>query len=285
MKRRVILAACAIVAACSSPEDMSDGIGLAEADPSAATGESAQDALDRRVAADAEAFSFSETKGDEQTGLREFSYSWPRQVSAIPQLAAAFEADYQREIALQRDDWAQAVKDCPEEFASCRNNHFSLEWQVVADTPRFLSLSSNIATYTGGAHGNYGRGAALWDREGEQKLEPEQLFTSPQALGEAIGASACEALNEERAKRRGAPVIRDAGDWSTACVPVEDTVLFLGSSNGAAFDRIGVYYGPYVAGPYAEGDFEFTLSVTGAVLEAVKPEYRSAFRPGQREAL
>jgi hypothetical protein len=61
---------------------------------------------------------------------------------------------------------------------------------------------------------------------------------------------------------------------------MEDTVIFLGSAKGKAFDRIGVYYGPYVAGPYAEGDFEFTLPVSPAILAAVKPRYRAAFARG-----
>lgn len=268
---------CAALAACSSPEDMSATIGVEETAPPASAGESAQATLDRRVAADAEPFAFAETEGDEDTSYREFSYSWPRQVSAIAPLAAAFEKERASLLAEQKSAWAQSIADCPEEFAACRRNFLQVEWQVVADTPRFLSLSSNIATYTGGAHGNYGRGSVVWDREGEEQLDPAQLFTSTDALEKALGETVCKALNRERAKRRGAPVEPDADDWASACVPMEDAVLFPGSSDGQAFDRLGVYYGPYVAGPYAEGDFEFTLPVTGGVLEAVKPEYRAAF--------
>ena len=53
--------------------------------------------------------------------------------------------------------------------------------------------------------------------------------------------------------------------------------MILGSSNGKAFDRIGILVAPYEAGPYAEGDYEITLPVTDAVIAAVKPEYRPSF--------
>ena len=280
--KNVLVAACVIgLAACSSPEDMSERVGVTQDAAPEGVGESAQDALDRRLAADAKAFAFTQTEGDEETGLREFSYSWPRQVTAIPALNAAFEAEFKAAQADQKEAWASALADCPPDAVTCRNNYLSLEWQVVADTPRFLSLSSSVSTYTGGAHGNYGRGASVWDRKAEQRLEPVQFFTSVSALEEALGKRACDALNQERAKRRGGPVEVNREDWSSACVPMDEAVLFLGSSNGKAFDRIGVYYGPYVAGPYAEGDFEFTLAVTQSVIEAVQPDYRGAFALAQ----
>jgi hypothetical protein len=53
--------------------------------------------------------------------------------------------------------------------------------------------------------------------------------------------------------------------------------VIVGSSNGRTFDRIGVWFGPYLAGPYAEGAYELNFPVDAAVLGAVKPAYRSAF--------
>ena len=269
---------CSGLAACSSPEDMGATIGVEEVAQTGDAAKTAQETPDRGGAARAQPFEFSETEGDEKTGMREFSYAWPRHVSAIPELKAAFEADYRQQLSTQKKQWAEALADCPGDFVACRSNTLSLEWEVVADTPRFLSLSSNIATYTGGAHGNYGRSALVWDRDDKRELEPLQFFTSPADLDAALGERACALLNAERAKRRGAPVEPDADDWASACVPMADAVLFPGSSDGKAFDRLGVYYGPYVAGAYAEGDFEFTLPVTSGVLKAVKPQFRDAFR-------
>ncbi|MEM7703559.1 MAG: DUF3298 and DUF4163 domain-containing protein [Pseudomonadota bacterium] len=285
MRTRLALCGAVVLAACSSPEDMSQNIGVPETAQTGDGDETAQETLERRVPQDVAPFEFTETEGDERSGMREFNYKWPRQVSALPALKAEFEADYERQLATQKKDWASAQEDCPSDFVSCRNIYFALEWQVVADTPRFLSLSSSVSTYTGGAHGNYGRSGTVWDRENARRLEPIEFFTSPADLDAAVGDDLCKQLNTERAKRRGGPVEPNVDDWSSACVPMEDAVFFLGSSNGEAFDRIGVYYGPYIAGPYAEGDFEFTMPVTERVLDAVNPGYRGAFRTANSPTL
>ena len=277
IQKSFVLIACAALVACSSRSVMSDDIGRAGEARSESQGETAQGTLDRRLVAEAEPFRFADNQGDGENALRDFDYSWPRQVSAIPQLAAVFEQDLQTQLTDQKRRWEETKEYCPEDFISCRRDTFSLTWKVIADTPRFLSLSSSFSTYTGGAHGNYGRTSTVWARAGKAQLEPLQLFQSVAALEAALGKPACAALNTERAKRRGAPVLPDPGDWSSACVAMEDTVLFLGSSTGKSFDRIGVYYGPYVAGAYAEGSFEFTLPVTQSVIDAVKPDYKAAF--------
>ncbi|WP_394730930.1 PdaC/SigV domain-containing protein [Altererythrobacter sp. GH1-8] len=207
---------------------------------------------------------------------RTFEYNWPREVNLEPELAAQLRDERQEQLDLQIGEWTDQLQACPVEYVSCRQNSFSLTWQVVANLPRFLSLSNGWHTYTGGAHGIYGRGSLIWDRQSRQSLKPLEMFMSAEALDEAVGEKACAALNRQRSKRRGEPVPQD-GEWPNQCVPVEDAVVFVGSSNGETFDRIGLYYGPYLAASYAEGDFEFTFPVTSAVIEAVKPEYRSAF--------
>lgn len=254
--------------ACSSPEEMGQDIAGSES--------AAEAMLDRRLAPNAEPVAFSDNE-EIENGLREFAYAWPAQVSAIPALAAELEQRRDAALAEQKTFWAESLESCPVEAVSCRNASYDLEWQVVADLPGYLSLSNGFSAYSGGAHGIYGRGSLVWDREAGVALEAVQMFTSPAALESAIGGAACDALNAEREERRGVPVDPDADGWDNECVGIADTVLFIGSSDGKAFDRLGVYYGPYVAGAYAEGDFEFTLPVTEAVVEAVKPEYRRVF--------
>ena len=61
------------------------------------------------------------------------------------------------------------------------------------------------------------------------------------------------------------------------CIKPSEQTVILGSSNGKAFDKIGILVGPYAAGPYAEGDYELTFPVTARLLAAAKPEYRAAF--------
>ncbi|QFT77048.1 PdaC/SigV domain-containing protein [Erythrobacter sp. THAF29] len=271
-----VIGIAAIVAACSSPDSMGEDIGVGPAAVSQEDGKTAEPK--EETGADRELFSDTST---DENAEREFSYAWPREVSAIPELAAELTVHRRERLDEQKRNWRQALADCPPEFTSCRNHSYAIEWRVVADTPRFLSLSNGDYSYTGGAHGNYGRGALVWDRKAGASLDPQAFFLSPSALDRAIGQKACSLLNAERAERRGEPVPEGETEWPNQCVSMEETVVFLGSSNGETFDRIGVYYAPYVAGAYAEGDFEFTLPVTEAVIAAVKPEYRAAFALGK----
>ena len=151
----------------------------------------------------------------------------------------------------------------------------SWEWQVAADTPRFLSLTAKVASFGGGAHGNYGKDVLLWDRQRDVTLAPLDRFASPAALNRAISSRVCAELDRQRAQRRG--MVVDKATPFGQCPPVEDLEVILGSADGEAFDRIGLYAAPYVAGAYAEGDYEITLPLDVAIMAAVKPQYRGAF--------
>lgn len=148
---------------------------------------------------------------------------------------------------------------------------------MVTETPAWLSLSSTISTYTGGAHGMYWFHTILWDKQAERQREPQELFISKQALAKAIQPEFCRQLDRQRAKKRGEPVKQGSDDPFAKCLDPTDYVVILGSSDGKAFDRIGVLVPPYEAGPYAEGSYEVTLPVTPAILAAVKPGFRSSF--------
>jgi hypothetical protein len=60
---------------------------------------------------------------------------------------------------------------------------------VVADLPRFLSLSATLYVYTGGAHGNGTYDALVWDRQAQQALAASDFFASPAAMQQALGAA------------------------------------------------------------------------------------------------
>ena len=75
--------------------------------------------------------------------------------------------------------------------------------------------------------------------------------------------------------RRGGEVT-DADDMFGRCPALEELELVL-LSNGEKFDRIMLYAAPYVAGPYAEGDYEVELGIDDALRKAVKPRYRDDF--------
>ncbi len=148
---------------------------------------------------------------------------------------------------------------------------------MVADLPRFLSLSASFYEYSGGAHGNGAFEGLVWDRKAKAAFDPKTMFRSQAALQDALGAAWCKALKAERTKRLGADY---SDDGIFACPPISDLTVLVGSSNKRSFDRIGLIAAPYVAGSYAEGSYEMTFPVTPKVLAAVKPEYKAAFALG-----
>ncbi len=266
--------------ACSSPEEVAEDVGVAQNTPTPPTPSkvgdngNAQDDLERRTAAGFKAVNFTE---DENSGggSRDFEYSWPAQVSAIPELTQHLQSERATALEEQKQDWAEMLADAPESCgASCKTNSYGRTWKVVADLPRFLSLSANQYAYTGGAHGNYWFDSLVWDRDAKAVLDPRAMFTSTIALNDAVRDSYCSGLKIEQTERRGGDV--DAGIFSD-CPKVDDLTLLVGSSNGKSFDRLGLLAAPYVAGPYVEGAYEVTVPVTQAVLDAVKSEYRASF--------
>ena len=261
------LLAAGMVAACSSPADIAAGSGITKAEAAAATSAPAPAKVD---------FTDNERQGEAK---RDFAYSWPAEVSAVPELAARFTAERDKLLAEQKAEWQQSLKDfAGEDCAGCTMRDFQKTWDVVADLPRFLSLSASFYAYTGGAHGNGAFDALVWDREAKAGFDPKAMFTSPDALQKALGGPWCNALKTERQKRLG-PDYSDDGFFQ--CPPIADLTVLAGSSGKRAFDRIGLIAAPYVAGSYAEGSYELTFPVTPAVLAAVKPEYKEAFAPGK----
>lgn len=213
--------------------------------------------------------------------LYEFGYAYPDAAGAIRGLKTLLDSKLDRarkSLAVEsRDDQREARKG----GFPYRPHSSDTTWKVVAELPGWLSLSSEIYVYTGGAHGMSAFDSLVWDKQAGAAREPVDLFTSAAALRGTIQRPFCNALDREREKRRGEPVRHGADDMFSDCInPLENT-LILGSSNRRTFDRIGILIGPYAAGPYAEGSYEITLPVTAEVLGTVKPEYKGSFSVGR----
>lgn len=209
---------------------------------------------------------------------RDFSYSWPAEVAAVPVLVRRFTAERTKSLAEQKDDFREGLSYADAEGCFGCNRALDKSWAVAAQTPRFLVLSATTYIYSGGAHGNTGFEALVWDRKAGKAFDPRRMFAGNAALQTALGQAWCTALKAERAERLGeeaSAMIEDDGIFP--CPPVADLVVLPASSDGQRFDRIELIAAPYVAGSYAEGAYEVTLPVTPAVLAAVKPRYRAAF--------
>lgn len=219
-------------------------------------------------------------KVSEKNDLYEFTYAYPAQAAAIPALKAQLDADMAKAKAEIARDASDGKKDATANDYPFNPYFHSTEWKVVTDLPGWLSLSTLVGLYTGGAHPNYAFDALLWDKTANKRVEPLALFTSKAALAQAITRPFCAALAKERLKKRGEVWQGDGISDFEQCIDPLAQVIILGSAGRQGFDRIGFLIAPYNAGPYAEGSYEVTLPVTPAVLAAVKPEYRAAFAGG-----
>ena len=216
----------------------------------------------------------------ERNDLYIFEYRYPDEVKAEPELARllnARAAKARTEVELQAQDGKEAAEDSGFPF---NGYSYRQPWKVVADVPRFLSLSSEIRTYYGGAHDNLSTQSLVWDREQKRAIAPRDVFTSVSTLENALGEKFCGELDGEREKLRGQPVDETSTSDFDSCTKFSDLVILLGSNGDKGFDRIGLVADPYVAGPWAEGKYEITLPVTVEVIDAVKPEFASAFALG-----
>ncbi|MEM8723880.1 MAG: DUF4163 domain-containing protein [Pseudomonadota bacterium] len=260
-KFAMTLAAAALVA-CSSPQDMSETVGVASPESEDSPVAFAKPSV---VLVDNEQM--------------KFSFSWPAQAVSIPELNAVFEARAKAEEEKFSAMTTEAQADAKEYGYPYRAYDFSKGWEVAASTPRFISLAAGTYAYTGGAHGNSWFDSMIWDRAAGAVMAQTDLFASPAALEAAVREAYCTGLKAERSERLGANMLNGT-DVFDSCPALEELVAVLESSTGEAFDTINLMAAPYVAGSYAEGPYEVKIPVTQAVIDAAKSEYRDAFSLG-----
>jgi methionine-rich copper-binding protein CopC len=254
-----------LAAACSSPDEVREMTEVTAKSSQAsahASASASSTAEGRKVAEDTDLFSF------------EFSY--PAAVARHPELAEQLDHDAQKQKSEMIAEAKEFQADAKTNDFPFHQHSYSAEWKVVADLPGYLSLSNDWATYTGGAHGMYGLQGFVWDKANKRGFDSAELFVSPADLDDAMGNAVCAALNKEREKRRGEPV--DTKDeFFGGCPGLDEATILVGSANRKTFDRITVWFGPYVAGAYAEGAYELDFPMTKAMLDTVKPAYKAAF--------
>lgn len=212
----------------------------------------------------------------EETDDFVFEYSYPAEAGNIPELAALLNRRLERTRSSLATQAAEGRADARDTGFPYNKYSNSVEWKVVADLPGWLSLSGEMSSYTGGAHGMYGMRSLVWNKAAGKAIEAVDLFTSPEALGDALGDRYCERLDGLRAERGAEPVVEGDSVFA-ACPALDELTVLVGSANGRTFDRLTLYAGPYVAGSYAEGAYAVNLNVDDAVIAAVKPEYRESF--------
>jgi hypothetical protein len=269
------LAALLLMVGCQDQEAPA-AARTAAADPAPASAEAPSD-----IAAQASIDPDAKGRTEEvDNGVYEFAYSYPAKAARYPDLRASLDGRLEKQRSEVENSAREDKANAEKEGYPYRPHSSETEWKVVTDLPAWLSLSAESYEYTGGAHGMSYFDTLLWDKAARKVREPTDLFASSAALRDAIQQPFCDALDRERAKRRGGPVQRDNGDTFNECINPLESVVILGSKSGNGFDRLGVLVAPYAAGSYAEGSYEVTLPVTPAVVRAAKPQFRGAFATG-----
>jgi hypothetical protein len=214
-------------------------------------------------------------KAESKSKYLDFEYGWSSEANAVPVLVKRFTADMQKDRASLT---ASARSDAAE-----RRKHgypFNPYSQVTniataGQTARLLSLRIDTYAFTGGAHGNSGTNALLWDRRLDKEIKLDSLLRPASGLLASFRGPYCRALDAERAKRRQGEKL---GGEFDQCPPFADLAVIPADPNrDGRFDRLLFVASPYVAGPYVEGEYEISLPVSAMQIAKLKPEYRKLF--------
>lgn len=227
-------------------------------------------------AADEAAKNAAASNVSESDELVEFAYAYPVEAARIPELVKALDGDREAKrealIAAARRDKDAAEKD----GYPYRKHSHRQTWQRVTSTPRFLSLSAEIETYSGGAHGMQTFDTLIWDRNRRKQMKPLDLFQSSAAFDAVVRDAFCAGIKRAKAAKG----IEEAPDSVFAkCPPASAQTVWLGSSDGRYLDRLTVAIAPYEIGAYAEGSYKVNLPMTGALVKVVKDEFARDFLP------
>lgn len=162
------------------------------------------------------------------------------------------------------------------------NMDLTLRWDAPVETSRLVSSDGMFWSFTGGAHGNPGFHAILWDRQGRREVKPAELFRAD-VDQTTLDHALCDAINAAKAARGGdqawdpAPYRDQQGEDLWACPAAMETPFSLapGTTAGKAGGLVFLI-GPYIVGPYAEG--VYTAVVPAAAVSALlSPEWTDQF--------
>jgi hypothetical protein len=149
-----------------------------------------------------------------------------------------------------------------------RGHEHAHDWSMTADTSRLLALAGRHYAYTGGAHGNTGYQARLWDKQSRRLIRFEELFTDWPAARKLLEPAFCTALAMER---QGRFPDQPAG----TCPDVAALPMMPYGDLAPVARQWRVLVAPYVAGAYAEGSYLITLAWPNGISALVQPRYRA----------
>lgn len=198
----------------------------------------------------------------------------------LPQQLAAYPAVHRQlfqELSREAEEFVRT--QAPEHAGMVREGAgFGPFWSVTgvsfaSESPRLAAFVGQSSDFTGGAHPNSGLWPLIIDRQTGARIQPASLFR-PDADYARLDRALCDAIHAARRERTGETPAADDGftcpTWrDSEFVPAPSTTP--GKLGGLVF-----LFSPYAVGPYAEGAYEVTVSLS-VFQAALKAEYAGEF--------
>jgi hypothetical protein len=199
----------------------------------------------------------------------QLSYRWRMaapEAATQPALLTALRKDALAELAKEKQQAARDAADAKKAGFPFRPYETIISWTLAADTPRLLALESLNYSFTGGAHGNTGYTAKIWDKQAKRSIPFSALFTDWKKAQALLEPAYCKALAEEQ-KARG-------GNEQGNCPKLADQQIVPWADLAPTAWQFRVLLGPYAAGSYAEGSYLITVPWPAGTAALIKPAYK-----------
>ncbi|WP_058834387.1 DUF3298 and DUF4163 domain-containing protein [Luteimonas abyssi] len=208
--------------------------------------------------------------------------SYPEEAKGYPGLAGALH-DYAQAAREELIAAAQQAGDAPGAGAY----DLSLEFRMLAETPRLVAVAADGSSYTGGAHGSPLVARFVWLPEQSALLRAEDLIPDEAgwrevsayvrdrlyaALSQRIDADVLEPEDRQELMRSAGRMIDEGATPEPDRFDLFEPVL----RDGGPIEALRFVFPPYQVGPYAEGT-QYVVVPGAVLLPHVAERYRDLF--------
>lgn len=188
-----------------------------------------------------------------------------------PALLAALRAEALKQADTERRTATHDEAESSKSGIPFRKYMTMNDWSLSANTPRLLALAGQTYAFTGGAHGNYGYSAVIWDKTAARRIGFADLFSDWPRARRLLEPAYCAALAAEQTRRLGEPPV----GGPNACPKLAEQPVLPQAGLATTARQFRVLVAPYLAGSYVEGSYLIDVMWPETVRPLVKPGYRT----------
>ena len=198
-----------------------------------------------------------------------------------PDIAATLVEDARGRLEAMDAD-ALAYKEADPDYFNPYS--LSIQWTLEAAAGDLISLEGFTAAYSGGAHGNYGTDARIYNLQSGKQVSLSDLLTDPAgAMAESLPFVLSD-IAQQRTEKVGGGASAETFRGETADAISADSILsgelgLVASTEAGKFGGFVVHFAPYEIGSYAEGAYKAVVPQS-VFRDFLKPEYAGLFAGG-----